>query len=560
MNGKLAKSLGVTLGLMTAMARADDIEWRAVKPTSPVARAAAEPPPPASTTFPTHAGAVQLYPSPRPGDLDPPTIPSAFKWQQPWHSAKIRAQTADPKGPDIKVPHFKSADPKAKLPKSSEPKLAEPKPGELKLEKIAPHRDVKEDSKTGKPEPILAGSDVPMTLIGEYGCGEQPPPIEPGIRTWARAEYLMWWTTGMRVPPLATMSLMPGVNPPSFGFFGDPFTRVLLGDTTHHTGMRNGGRFTFGCWFNECQQAGIDGSYFFLGQESQRVTVSPNQFPSITRPILVPNIVNGAPLGEFGELVTFPNISTGSLSVKTSTYFWGADANIRETLWCCKGCDWGRRAEVFTGFRYLSLDETMLIRENPTSLVPTQDVINGVVVTSPAGTQRLVSDDFLTHNQFYGWQLGVDWEWRRERWSLSARTAVALGDTHQTLVINGSTTQIRPGAAPMAFNGGLLASQTNIGRHTRDVFSVSPEVRVNLGYQVTRGIRAFVGYNFLYWSNVIRPGDQIDRVVDVALLPIAPTGPGGLPIPPSGQARPTVLFNSNDYWAQGLNFGMELRW
>ena len=74
------------------------------------------------------------------------------------------------------------------------------------------------------------------------------------------------------------------------------------------------------------------------------------------------------------------------------------------------------------------------------------------------------------------------------------------------------------------------------------------------GYLVTNHIRAYVGYNFLYWTNVIRPGDQIDRVVDLTFVP------NSIPVPFSGQNRPQPLFKQSDLWAQGLQFGLELRW
>ena len=48
-----------------------------------------------------------------------------------------------------------------------------------------------------------------------------------------------------------------------------------------------------------------------------------------------------------------------------------------------------------------------------------------------------------------------------------------------------------------------------------------PDFECKIGYQVTQGIRVFAGYNFLYWSSVARPGDQINRMVDERTIPIA---------------------------------------
>ena len=74
----------------------------------------------------------------------------------------------------------------------------------------------------------------------------------------------------------------------------------------------------------------------------------------------------------------------------------------------------------------------------------------------------------------------------------------------------------------------------------------------NLGYQFTNHIRGFVGYNFLFWSNVVRPAEQIDTVVNPLLIPPAAgrVGPN----------RPQFNFNGADFWVQGINFGVDFRW
>ena len=41
---------------------------------------------------------------------------------------------------------------------------------------------------------------------------------------------------------------------------------------------------------------------------------------------------------------------------------------------------------------------------------------------------------------------------------------------------------------------------------------------MTLGYQLTETVRLYAGYNFLYWTNVARPGAQIDRNLDVGFL------------------------------------------
>ena len=83
--------------------------------------------------------------------------------------------------------------------------------------------------------------------------------------------------------------------------------------------------------------------------------------------------------------------------------------------------------------------------------------------------------------------------------------------------------------------------------------AVVPEVDFSVGYQLFRWARLSVGYNFLYCSSVLRPGDQLDRTVSPTLLPSHPAFN-----PASTAANPAPLFKSTDFWAQGLNFGLSV--
>ena len=133
---------------------------------------------------------------------------------------------------------------------------------------------------------------------------------------------------------------------------------------------------------------------------------------------------------------------------------------------------------------------------------------------------------------------------------------VALGDMHEQVSINGATsiTSATPGVAPRTFNSGLLALSSNSGTFTRDRFAVVPEVGLRVGYQVTNNLRVFVAYNFLYISEVVRPGDQIDRILNTNLIP--PFSPAA----PAGPVHPVVPFKSTDLWVQGVSFGLEWRY
>jgi hypothetical protein len=366
---------------------------------------------------------------------------------------------------------------------------------------------------------------------------------ESGSGGFIQGEYLLWWMPGMRIPVLATTSL----DPNGLGFLGQPGTAVLLGDQDFIGSNRQGFRVRGGLWLDDCGSCGIDGSLFVLFRRTADAAFNSSQFGVITRPIFSPNIIPGIGfVGETGEAVTVPNVLTGGLSAHAESFMWGADLNIRHCL--CSGCDW--RVMGFAGYRFLYLEEEVSIQED----ILVVGTSPRVVVPDPVGTTIVVRDTFEVENQFHGGQVGVTYERRRGRWDVDARASIAMGVTHQELDIDGFQVRTRPGQAPMTFRGGLLAAGPNLGSFTRDRFSVVPEFTFNLGYWLTPNFKAFVGYNLLYWTDVLRAGEQIDRVVDLTFVPNAPSAI------PSGQQRPAALFNQSDLWVTGVQFGVEYRW
>lgn len=365
----------------------------------------------------------------------------------------------------------------------------------------------------------------------------------PTSRSFVQAEYLLWWVPRMEIPPLATT----GGN---FGFIGEPGTEFLLGPGRFGSSARNGMRIRAGTWLGETDTYGIDGSFFFLGRRNDRFQVDSNQFPLLSRPIFVPNInpATGQPFGENAEQVAFPGRFQGVFAAEASSFLWGADVNVRFAK--CRTCN--SRSEWFLGYRFLELDESLTMTETIRTIGP----INGTGVRNgdPFGTDIFVEDRFGTRNRFNGAQVG--WAVGRTvgRWDWDTRVSLALGATSQQANVSGFQLVNRPNQDPQFFEGGLLAAGPNLGRFERTRFSAVPEVTLNLGYMVTPSFRTYIGYNMFYWPNVIRPGDQIDRVVDLTFVPNAP------PVDPSNLFRPQVPFREVDLWVQGIQFGVEYRW
>lgn len=375
------------------------------------------------------------------------------------------------------------------------------------------------------PEPVLA----------------EPTNRMPHARCWAHAEYLTWWIKDGPLPvPLVTAG--PSA---SFAVLDQPGTNVLFGTTIDHD-VFSGGRFTLGTWLNGEKNLGVEGNFFFLGRRAERFFAGADGTGdlAIGRPIF-----NTATSAETAVLVAFPTAFAGGVAISASSQLWGAEVNLRGKLFSEDSYTFSALA----GLRYADLTEDLGILQASTILPAGISFFNGTPVLAPSTVTLL--DQFNTRNQFYGGQLGMDAEVHRGRLALDLLSKVAIGSTHEVVNINGNTTVSGPGIVTATTTGGLLALPSNIGRQTQDRFGVIPEVSATLGFQVTSWLRATVGYTFLYWSEVVRPGDQIDRMVNPTQLPSA-AGFGPL----VGPAAPTPRFEHTDYWAQGINLGLSCRY
>lgn len=386
---------------------------------------------------------------------------------------------------------------------------------------------------------IAAAGCAPSMPCGATGCDPCQTPCcqvcGPAGRFWVNAEYLLWWTKGNNLPPIVTSS-PAGTPRDQAGVLGAPGTVVLFGGDVNDE-LRSGFRLRAGFWLDCCQTSGFEGSYFFLGDSSDGFDKTNAGSGVISRPFV--NAVTGA---QDAQLVCFPELLNGGLVVNSESSFTGFDLNYRRNL-CCDCC---YRADWLLGFRYLRLDDELSVAEDLTVIGQNP---NGSAL--PIGTRIAVNDFFQTRNEFWGPQIGLAGERRFGAAFVSWRGLIAFGTTHKEVTINGNTTITQPGGAAQTYQGGLYALPTNIGRYVKNDFAVVPEIGLNAGFQVSCNVRVYVGYSLLYWSNVTRPGDVIDLVVNPTQLP-----PGTL----NGPARPAFGWRDSDFWAQGVNFGAELRY
>ena len=110
-------------------------------------------------------------------------------------------------------------------------------------------------------------------------------PCGPRGWIWGSAEYLLWRTDGMSIPPLVTTSPV-GTPRDESGVLGEPGTTILFGDEDILADNTNGVRVRSGLYFDRQSQVGVQSEYFMLETQTDGFLASGNASgtPILARP------------------------------------------------------------------------------------------------------------------------------------------------------------------------------------------------------------------------------------------------------------------------------------
>ena len=399
----------------------------------------------------------------------------------------------------------------------------------------------------GQPQAPVVEEASPGTPCDECPCANYCglPVCSPPGRVWLRADYVMWWTSGMNLPPLVTT-----------GSTTNPSSTVLFGNDVVNDGGRSGFRTTLGFWLNPCHTWDVEFDYLGLGGQSANFSQFSAGNPILTRPFF--NLqTNQAD----SEIVAFPGVAAGTISVAAKDYFQSAGVSMSYNLCSCNSCcdsccDASDscadpcasccaptlhccRTDLLVGFRYYDLNDSVSIHETPQT-------------TNPFAMYD-IHDNFSARNDFYGSELGLRTKIYRQRWSLEILTKLAMGNTHQTANINGQTIKTTTDGTTV-YDAGVFAGTTNSGTFQQNTFTMIPQLGLELGYQVSCHWRAYLGYNLMFWGSVWRSGDQIDLQVDPRNIPSNPAYQ-----PTTALPFPQFPAQATSFSAQGINVGVERR-
>jgi hypothetical protein len=303
---------------------------------------------------------------------------------------------------------------------------------------------------------------------------------------------------------------------PGAGYIGQPGTTVIPGSDSLEPSVAIGFRMAAGGWFDDRQNRGVEVGGFVLERVAGSFSAGtgPNDTQGIYRPFRVD--VGRGPL-ESAVTITNPPGLVGTVGAQSTMQLWGLDGGL-----VFNHCDsFPCRFDSILGLRYADLTESLSI-------------------STAAGNVQTV-DDFSARTQFYGPQIGGRISCDRGRLGLSSSLKVGLGISHETLSVSGQTT-----IGGVTNGSGFLANAGNSGRYVRDRFAALPEWGFRINYRMSEMTYASVGYDLLYLSDALRPGDQLQRDFRV-------TNTGMM----VGSAPPLA---STDFFAHGLTLALGLKY
>ncbi len=355
-----------------------------------------------------------------------------------------------------------------------------------------------------------------------------PVPMGSDGRWSVSAEALFAWFKSSPTPvPIITDSYLdaPGVN-------------ILLGGGSVDSNPNAGFRITGA--YRVDSRIGVEAGGFYIPTRSASSGVSSTGQPG-SIDLYLPYFDVTENRENVTEISYWPEYR-GSAQATLSNNLGGGELNATWTMPSQEG--W--RVALLGGFRFLQLRESYTVTTsspyNPPNPV---DVWN-------------TTDAFDARNRFFGLQLGARAAYDSGPWVGGIIGKVAFGTMQQRVSVNGflETNDYNDYGPTQTFSGGYFALPSNSGDHSHSTFAAVPELTLNLGYRLTPRATVYVGYSFLYMSNVARPGEQINRNINPTQSVAYGYDP---PATLVGPAQPDFSFSTTDFWAQTVSIGLAVR-
>lgn len=353
--------------------------------------------------------------------------------------------------------------------------------------------------------------------------------VDPVV--WASLEYVNLWTSA---PPLAFPLVTTG-DAAGVGHLGAPGTRVLLADKQLSMGSFPAGRFTLGAWFDFDENYGAEFTTLFTGVRAAHFTAASDAAGNPLLAIPFSDVTSGTPQ-ESSYVVSQPGVRHGSISIDDANSFFSTDVDGLVELSDYMPGDFFRTTLV-AGLRVMNFKERFQLDS---------------LTTDVSGFSLGRNDIIMDQDYFTGGDFGLRCSRRFKRLSVELTGKAAIGETWTVQYVTSQNgLPFFPARMNFSAREGFFTQPTNISyTNSHHAFSVVPAARLRLGYDLTDNIRLTCSYEAFLWTNLMRPGDQLDRQINLSQTygPLV------------GLARPGLPNRHTDFWAQGFSVGVQFNY
>ncbi len=261
-------------------------------------------------------------------------------------------------------------------------------------------------------------------------------------------------------------------------------------------------------------------------------------------PLVIPVTVNGAiapdVFDDGGNLVTDSNnyylIYNDSYTVNYETESWGVSQSM---FWTLRERPDRFKLSSSLGFRYFDYREQMIQRGSFSNDAAVADFF----YNSELGSDLNSTIDSVTKNHVYGPTAGVRARVGDEQFSFGVDTKVMLGlNTYE---------------AKVSVDDLLFVGDDNFTQQKGTEFSPGFEMVADARVKVSDHVTLTVGYNFLWFGDVTRPGDNVQYDINATRVPNPPPLGG-----PDYNISNNVILNKKrtNISLSGLSVGALIDW
>jgi hypothetical protein len=380
------------------------------------------------------------------------------------------------------------------------------------------------------PPPPAFGADLAPSTVGSPSLVRPPAPVPgapievpPGPEVWGTLDFLCWRPKGALAPPTVAVVLGGAARQNPI----NPFSAFQVNDNRLNGELQKGFRLTVGYWLDKPDGTGIEARYtgFLHNDDTKTYTGSP--YTALVRPFWDESTNQPA----LFQLSSPDGTMLGIARVRTAYDSFGLEGNYlrRGPAMFAEEFHW------IVGARYWQMVENMTVETG----------------SQAGGMDVGTYDSFTTRNRFFGPQFGGMLNWNRGNFTIDLAFKLAAGAMMEEADIHGTTTAALPGGTLASQPGGFLALASNSGDHSRTKLAFMRDTNLSVGYRVNDNITLRLGYDILWVSNVVRPGEQASLNINPNLLPFA--GPPTLPL------RPGFRFNQETFYSYGFSVGIAVQ-